>query len=64
MSETPNWFPPPDFDHALGRFRRAVYIFEMARWKRRIKPTTKQRMMEEVIAAAKVLGEIDPDFIG
>jgi hypothetical protein len=41
-----------------------MYVYDMNRWKARIHPATKQRMCEEVIAAAAELSKVDPDFIG
>lgn len=47
-----------EFERALGVFHKAIYVYEMARWKDRIRQTTKDRMRNDVIVAAGALYDV------
>lgn len=47
------------FDRALGELRRKMFVYQMNRHKPRVREETKERMRQELVAAAKFLGEWD-----
>jgi hypothetical protein len=52
------------FHHAVSRVRKALFVYNMNLLKTRVRDETKERMRQELVAAAKVLGSWDdsPDY--
>lgn len=47
------------FERALGDLRKKMYVYQMNLHKPRVREETKERMRQELVAAAKFLGEWD-----
>jgi len=44
------------FEGAVGRMRKALYVYNMNLHKDRVKPETKERHVQNLIEAAKLVG--------
>lgn len=47
------------FDQAVARVRKALYVYNMNLFKPQVREETKERLRQELVAAAKELGVWD-----